>query len=511
MDRLIYRQLLDWKDKAGRRPLLLQGVRQCGKTFILKEFGRKEFKNCVYCNFEDTPLLGNYFINDLHPERIVSDLEKYFNVKITPGETLLIFDEIQECEKAITSLKYFCEDMPDLHVACAGSLLGVSRSKASFPVGKIDRMDMYPMNFHEFIVASGKSMLADSLSSEESLFGISEFLHESIMSLLADYCIVGGMPKAVLSWVNEHDLGKVTTIQKEILRDYEDDFSKHGRDMVEKITAVWNSVPAQLSKENRRFMFNKLKNQGRSDEFEASIQWLVDAHLIYRVDQIEGNLFPPSITENSSLFKIYLCDIGLLRAMSGHPPRFIVVDDDEYRLYKGGMTENLVACELSSYNAGSLYYWRDGVYEVDLIIAGDGYNIPVEIKYGTNYDLKSLKVFLKKEDVDRAFVVSRRMPKKGGITYVPLYGVRHMLKSDAAEGYSRPDDDFPFTTLISAGDWTSSGKQFVYSVKQEVHMKGDHPLAKIKSKSAGIKMTIDDSGNITLTSKERCDCRLIII
>ena len=258
MDRLIYRQLLDWKDKAGRRPLLLQGVRQCGKTFILKEFGRKEFKNCVYCNFEDTPLLGNYFINDLHPERIVSDLEKYFNVKITPGETLLIFDEIQECEKAITSLKYFCEDMPDLHVACAGSLLGVSRSKASFPVGKIDRMDMYPMNFHEFMVASGKSMLADSLSSEESLFGISEFLHESIMPLLADYCIVGGMPKAVLSWVNEHDLGKVTTIQKEILRDYEDDFSKHGRDMVEKITAVWNSVPAQLSKENRRFMFNKL-------------------------------------------------------------------------------------------------------------------------------------------------------------------------------------------------------------------------------------------------------------
>ena len=519
MKRLIYEELLKWKSKSDRRPLLIQGVRQCGKTYIMEEFGRNEFESYIYCNFEQDPVLSKLFETNLDPQRIVKDIGVYKNTVIIPGRSLLIFDEIQECDAAITSLKYFNEKMPQLHLMCAGSLLGVSKSKASFPVGKIDHMDMFPMNFIEFVMADGRQQLADRLLSGDRS-GISETIHNLAMDLLKDYCVVGGMPKVVSSWTEHHDITEVSRLQSEILADYEDDFGKHGSYMIEKLTSIWHSIPSQLSKENKRFYYKDLKAGGRADDYKDPVQWLVNAHLIFKVNQMKGDYFPSSVTEDDSLYKIYMCDIGLLRAMSGHPPGFMIIDDGKYRLYKGGMNENLVACELKSWGVKDIHYWKDGVYEVDLIIPDNGHNLPIEVKSGNNYRISSLKKFLKIRKDDElvgAVVVSADMPREGGIRHVPLYDVRSVINRTADEQEVRIDDSgIPFVRELESSSWAEKDSGYSLVISNRAHRKGKYPIAVLQVKDgeawvdAGANISADDDGNITIMTAVPIEGRIII-
>lgn len=424
MWRHIYSELLDWKNSAEHRPLILDGVRQCGKTYILKELG-KEFDECVYLNFEREHSLNALFETDLDPERIIRDIELLKSVKIEPGSTLLILDEIQDCGNAITSLKYFCEEIPKLHVACAGSLLGVMKSSTSYPVGKVCHMELYPMSFIEFIVAEGKDRLAEFITLGAD--GIREPFHSELLRLLRDYCIVGGMPKVVDSWTQEHNILKVDSLQKELLKDYENDFAKHGGNMIETLTAIWTSLPSFLSRENRRFIFKEFKKNGRASDFRDPVQWLVNAHLVHKVDQIKKHAYPPSTEDEDGLYKLYMCDIGLLRAMAGHPAGIMLTEEDDMYLYKGGMYENLVVCEMKAYGIDRLFYWRDGKYEVDIIAPVGGRTVPIEVKSGTDFNLKSLNVYLERYDVKISEVISMRPYQKNEKEYVPFYSIEWMV------------------------------------------------------------------------------------
>ncbi len=426
MRRLLYDQLVRWKGEKTHKPIVLEGVRQCGKTYLLTEFGANEFDGTVYCNFEQFPKLKELFTSDMDPYRIVRDMELYFNTKVVPGKTLLILDEIQECDAAITSLKYFCEGMPDLHIACAGSLLGIMKSKASFPVGKVRTEHLYPMNFCEFLIADGQEALAEFILSDPDQ--ISEPIHSKLLRYLTDYCVVGGMPEAVASWVSEHDITKVDEIQKELLKNYAKDFAKHGGSMVEKLTSVWRSVPSFLSRENHRFVFGELKKDGRAGDFADPVQWLENAHMIYRINRIRGHAFPPSTEEDEEKYKLYLCDVGLLRAMTGHPAGMMLSEDDETRLYKGGLFENLAVNEMISAGAERLFYWREGKYEVDLIAAIGGRTVPMDVKAGVNFSTVSLNRYQKDYDVPWSIVISKRVPRKGDREYIPIYAAGNMFR-----------------------------------------------------------------------------------
>lgn len=420
MRRLIYDDLLKWKDSADRKPLLLEGVRQCGKTYLLRKFGSREFRNCVYCNFEETEELRGLFDGSHEPSRIVRDIELLYGTRIVPGETLLILDEIQECG-SVASLEYTCEHMPGLHVACAGSLLGVLESEA-FPMGNVDTKRLYPMSFCEYLMAEGETALADYILSDPGPGDVSKPVHEALLRHLRDYCIVGGMPAAVLSWTTDHDIRTVDSIQKELLENYEKDIAKYGGDMLECLMSVWKAIPSFLSKENRRVVFKELKKDGRSEDFRDPMQWLCNAGLVYKVDRITTHGYPPSTEQDESIYKVFSCDIGLLRAMAGHPARIMLTESDDTYLYKGGMYENLVVCELISAGADRLFYWREGRYEVDLISSIGGKTVPIEVKSGTEFSTESLNLYQRKYHVSWGMVISARMPKEGNDRdMVPFY------------------------------------------------------------------------------------------
>ena len=429
MYREITKKLEKWKEKAHRKPLLLTGVRQCGKTYVVNEFAARCFKNYVNVNFESEEKLSGIFEYDFDVKRIVGELENNYKAQIVPGETLVFFDEIQACPRALTALKYFCENMRDLHIVCAGSLLGVAlkRNQVSFPVGKVNRLQLYPMSFKEFVIANGREDLIEMLGKWAIDREIPELYRIPMIKLLKEYYIIGGMPEVVNTWVETGDYKEVEAVQNEILSDYADDFSKHAplRD-VPKIRWIWDSVPVQLAKENNKFIFSHVKAGKRSAELEDALQWLVDAGLLVKTELVEKPETPLEGCADKAYFKVYMSDVGLLRARSKISPDTILGDVGHFARFKGAFAENYVLNELKSLEKQP-FFWRSGnTAEVDFIYEDEGELIPVEVKSADNTQAKSYKQFCKKYQPQRGVKLSERNIGENiceaTVTYsIPLY------------------------------------------------------------------------------------------
>lgn len=411
MYREIINDLKKWKNKSRRKPLLLTGVRQCGKTYIIDEFAKECFDSYVYVNFESSENLLAVFEYDYDVKRIVTELERHFKTKIIPGETLIFFDEIQECPRAITALKYFCENMKELHLVCAGSLLGVAlkEKNISFPVGKVNRLQLYPMSFKEFVIANDREDLIEVFKDWPTDRVIPELYANPMERLLKEYYIVGGMPEVVKTWVETHDFAEVEEVQNEILSDYADDFSKHAPlSEIPKIRWIWDSVPVQLAKENNKFVFSHVKEGKRSAELEDALCWLSDAGLITKTELVEKPELPLSGAADKTYFKVYMSDIGLLRAKSRVSAQTIMDETDGFVRFKGAFAENYVLNELKSLGKEP-YFWRSGnSAEIDFIFETNGEVFPVEVKSADNTQAKSYKQFCKKYKMRRGFKLSRK-------------------------------------------------------------------------------------------------------
>lgn len=402
MKRHILSNLKEWKNSPNRKPLILLGARQVGKTYILKQFGREEFDNMVYVNCHNNPFVESLFV-DFDIDRILYQIELQYEQRITVGKTLLFFDEIQEVKNGIPSLKYFCENKRDLHVVVAGSLLGISlREEESFPVGKVDNLRMYPMTFDEFLIANGRDMLADCLKALDK-----EMLaphHETLVEYLRQYYFVGGMPEAVLTWIETHDPGATRKVQQSILSTYNRDFGKHTKTEAERIRMVWNSIPAQLAKENKKFVFGVVKKGARAAEFEKAIQWLVDAGLIYKICRISKPEEPLQFYVDAMCYKVFMMDVGLLACMCGARSKVMLLGMDVFSEFKGAFTENYVMSQIKALEIcdgmdnNIFYYSKDSSpLEVDFIVQGRDRVIPVEVKAEHNVRSKSLSTFINQE------------------------------------------------------------------------------------------------------------------
>lgn len=411
MYREIIQELIRWKDKRRRKPLILTGVRQCGKTYIIKEYGNSHFKNMVHLNFEESENAGAIFDYDFDVERIITEIGYLTGETIVPGETLLFLDEIQNCPKAITALKYFCENKRELHVICAGSLLGVAikRDQMSFPVGKVNRLQLYPMSFKEFVIACGHTDLVEILSKWPTDRAVPDLYATPMKKLLKEYYIIGGMPEAVQTWLDTHDYNEVTDVHMEILRDYADDFSKYApANEVPKIRWIWDSIPVQLAKENNKFVFSHVRAGKRSAQLEDALQWLKDAGLITQLFLVEKPELPLSGFADKTYFKVYMSDIGLLRTKAGMSPETVFGETGMYIRFKGGFAENYVLNELCSMGKDP-YFWRSGnSAEIDFIYEDQSYMIPVEVKSADNSQAKSYRQFCKRYDPVFGFKLSEK-------------------------------------------------------------------------------------------------------
>ena len=403
-------ELARWKDKQNRKPLLVTGVRQCGKTYVLKAFGAQYFEDTAYINFEGNKDVASIFSLNFDVARIVDELSSIIlGKKIVPGKTLLIFDEIQECPLAITALKYFFENMPDLHIICAGSLLGVELKAqgVSFPVGKVERLFMFPMSFKEFVIADGGGALLEGLEKLDKLQALPLLYTARLEKYLQLYYIIGGMPEVVQTWVNTHDFARAEAVQDMILADYESDFSKHApAELVPRIRAVWLSVPKQLAKENNKFIFSHVKEGARAKDFEEALEWLCDAGLTYKLELVTEPELPLSFCADASYYKVYMNDVGLLRRKSNVYYKTILDGDENYIRFKGALTENFVLTELKNQNL-PMYFWRsDNTAEVDFVTEWHGHIIPLEAKSADNTRAKSLRTFVSKYKPAQAFKLS---------------------------------------------------------------------------------------------------------
>lgn len=409
MQRDFIQNLIEWKDSKRRKPLILTGVRQCGKTYLLKKFGSEYFDNFCYINFESAGKYSAIFEYDYDVKRILREIELAENVKIIAGKTLLIFDEIQECPKAITSLKYFCENLQELHLVCAGSLLGVAIKKEniSFPVGKVNRMQLYPMSFKEYLQAVGEGKYIELFNDWNINREIPELYTVPLERHLKNYYIVGGMPEAVKEFAESGDYAEVAKIQDEILSDYSDDFSKHAPiSEIEKIRMIWDSIPKQLAKENNKFVFSHVKEGKRAHELEAALQWLKNSGLVHLVELVQNAELPLSSNADSTYFKVYMADSGLLCRRLGLSYKNILEENTALSTFKGAITENYVLQELIVQNKVP-YFWRSGnTAELDFLFEEDGNVIPVEVKAATNTQAKSFKQFCKKYQNKTGFKLS---------------------------------------------------------------------------------------------------------
>ena len=411
MYRKILEDLKEWKDKAGRKPLLLTGVRQCGKTYIIEEFARENFKSYVRVNFEESEKLSAIFDYDFDVRRIVSELEVNCRTKIVPGETCVFFDEIQDCPRAITSLKYFCENMRDLHLICAGSLLGVAikKQQLSFPVGKVNRLELHPMDFREFVIAKGRDDLIRVFENWPANREIPDLYSVPMKKLLKEFYVVGGMPEAVKTWVETGNIEDVEEVLSGILKDYADDFSKHApEENVIKMRWIWDSIPVQLARENRKFMFSHVREGKRAAYLEDALQWLVDAGLVVKLHLVENPELPLSGFADKSYFKVFLCDVGLLRVKSKVDAGTVFDETPSYIRFKGAFTENYVLNELVA-SGKEPYFWHSGnTAEVDFIYENRGEIVPVEVKSAENTQAKSYKLFCQKYRPGTGFKLSQK-------------------------------------------------------------------------------------------------------
>jgi len=431
MEREFYQRLLQWKDSDLRKPLVLRGARQVGKTYILTEFAKREYEDYIYINFDEKPHFASFFNEDLDPNRIIKELNIYFKKKIHPSSTLIVLDEIQECPQALACLKYFCEKKNDYHLAAAGSLLGVKLTQG-FPVGKVNFLDLAPMNFFEFLNAIGEQELVVMLEEMDHPKPISEIFHNKLISLLKYYLVIGGMPEAVSTYLKTEDLEQVRVVQKEILDAYILDFARHApKDEVMKIMAIWDSIPSQLAKENKKFIFSAIRKSARSREFETSLQWLKSAGLIIKSNHISTPKLPLDAYADKQAFKVFLLDVGLLGAMSKLDPRIILEGDQLFQEFKGALTENFVAIELHDNHFDVLYYWTSkGAAEVDFVISTEHHIFPLEVKAGFSKKKKSLTIYDEKfsKEENPPLVLSRASLRSftldGRLVNYPLYAIR---------------------------------------------------------------------------------------
>jgi Predicted ATPase (AAA+ superfamily) len=407
--------------------LVIRGVRQCGKTYSLKEFGQKNYRNVAYLNFEDELELSSLFDQNLNPHRIINDLNVIYGKDIDK-DTLIIFDEIQFCNHALTSLKYFYENAPEYHIICAGSLLGIMLSKPlSFPVGKVDIITMRPMSFREYLIARKGPGFCENIEGKTD--AMPEVFLNELYRIYREYCFVGGMPEVVDRWLKTKDLESVRKVQKTIVLSYEADFAKHApSNEVQKLNKIWNSIPQQLSKENKKFVFGHAVTGARAKDLEDSLQWLIDAGLVHKVNMTERPSIPMSAYSDPSVFKLYYADIGLLGAMSGTPASSIIADDDRYKEFKGGMAENYVLNELLDVTDEMPYYWRSGnKAEVDFVHMMCDEIVPIEVKSKNFSRVQSLERYVTQYDPKKAFVISERNIKNGKVTFLPLSMVWNII------------------------------------------------------------------------------------
>ena len=432
MKRFIYDTLLRWKESKDRKPVIIEGIRQCGKTWILKHFGEAEFNDVAYFNFEYDSRLQTVFEGDLNVSRIIKDLGILRNKSIQPGTTLLIFDEIQICPRAITSLKYFCENLPDLHVAAAGSLLGVAVAQmgnnVSFPVGKVRMLKMYPLSFPEFLISRDEELLFEYLNELSPDERVPDAFTGKLEEAYREYLITGGMPEVVSSWVQNHDIGVVESLQSEILSNYEKDFVKYASaSEFPKLTLIWNAIPAQLAKDNQKFIFSHVKQGMRARDLEDSIQWLISAGLIYKVEKIERPYIPIPTYGDSTCFKIYFSDVGLLRRMSRFPADVVFDTSSLTADMRGMVTESFVLTELIANGFHRPYFWKSGgMAEVDYVIQEGVDVIPIEVKSARRTRSRSLTEYRKKYSPRIALRASlrniaRHSDEHGEVLEIPLY------------------------------------------------------------------------------------------
>jgi uncharacterized protein len=424
MVRYLLQQLVQWKTAATRKPLIIQGARQVGKTWLMNEFGKQAFKQVVYLNFESSERLRTMFVADFNIERIISVIEIETKQKIDPENSLLIFDEIQEAEKGLTSLKYFYEQAPQYYIIAAGSLLGISlQHNNSFPVGKVVFLQLLPLSFLEFLENTGEALLATAL--QHNNWAVLNTFHETLVEKLRLYYFIGGMPEAVASYITNKNFETVRTIQNTILLGYENDFSKHAPvAIVPKIRLVWHSLISQLAKENRKFIYGQIKKGARAKDFETAITWLADAGLVLQVHRIDKPTIPLSAYADFDAFKLFAADIGLLNAMAKIDPQILLEKNNILTEYKGALTEQFVCQQLKA--KYQLYYWTaaNGTAEIDFVIQHQNEVIPIEVKAEENLMAKSLKVYVEKFKPTTAIRTSMSKYRVDDwLTNIPLYGV----------------------------------------------------------------------------------------
>lgn len=421
--------LQKWKQKKTRKPLIIRGARQVGKTWLMKEFAKTEYENFAYINFEDNQQLKTLFLNDFDIPRILLAIQIATGIKPEPNKTLIIFDEIQEAERALTSLKYFRENAPEYHVVAAGSLLGIAlHENTSFPVGKVEFLDLYPLSFAEFLEALGEHDLNNLIKTEQWVM-INTFKTKYI-ELLKQYYYVGGMPEVVSNYAINQDFNEVREIQQQILNSYEQDFSKHApTDVVPRIRMVWNSVPAQLSKENRKFIYGLIKQGARAKEFELALAWLMDCGLIHKTNRVSKPALPLKAYEDMGAFKLYLLDIGLLGAMANLDVKTLLDGNLIFTEFKGALTEQYVLQQLVTDAEISIFYWSseksDG--EIDLLIQYKNEVVPIEVKAAENLQAKSLRAFVEKNKSKMAIRTSMSdFREEIWLTNLPLYAINEL-------------------------------------------------------------------------------------
>ncbi len=421
--------LQKWKQKNTRKPLIIRGARQVGKTWLMKEFAKTEYENFAYINFEDNQQLKTLFLNDFDIPRILLAIQIATGIKPEPNKTLIIFDEIQEAERALTSLKYFRENAPEYHIVAAGSLPGIAlHENTSFPVGKVEFLDLYPLSFTEFLEALGEHNLTDLIQKQQ--WEMINTFKTKYIELLKQYYYVGGMPEVVANFASNQDFSEVRQIQQQILYSYEQDFSKHApTDVVPRIRMVWNSVPAQLSKENRKFIYGLIKQGARAKEFELALSWLMDCGLIHKVNRISKPALPLKAYEDMGAFKLYLLDIGLLGAMANLDVKTLLDGNLIFTEFKGALTEQYVLEQLVTDREISIFYWSsdksDG--EIDLLIQYKNELVPIEVKAAENLQAKSLRAFVEKNKPKMAIRTSMSdFREEIWLTNLPLYAINEL-------------------------------------------------------------------------------------
>ena len=426
MKRFALERLKEWKEKPNRKPLIIRGARQVGKTWLMKEFGKTFFEKVAYVNFDSNTRMQQVFDGEINIERIVLAISAETGISVNPENTLLIFDEVQEVPKALSSLKYFCENAPEYAVVAAGSLLGVALHKGtSFPVGKVDFMDLYPLTFQEFLCALGEERFVEILRGKDT--DMVTMFRSKYIDRLREYYFVGGMPEVVQTYVDTKDFNQVREIQKNLLNYYQQDFSKHAEiSLVPRLNLVWNSIPMQLAKENKKYIYGQIRKGARAKDFELAIQWLLDCGLIHKVHRIEKPALPLKAYMNLDIFKIYLLDVGLLMAMTGLNAQVIIDGNRIFTEFKGALTEQYILQQLIAGENVEPYYYsaENSKGEIDFILQGNTSVIPLEVKAEENLRAKSLKAFCEKYKPKYAVRTSMSdYREQEWMTNIPLYNI----------------------------------------------------------------------------------------